>query len=162
MAKIILLNMRIKRTKILSNTILFSKSRIVCCLLFAITIQSLTPGVVLCFENDGHIEVEFESNRKCCKAFNEPFQKSFTFIFSEQRFNNSGDICEDIPLYITAEKKHNTEQELLNAFVSALNALSSSFYDTHIEKSFPTASFNFLIPINISPITSLQTVILQV
>lgn len=155
--------MLIRHNKILSNIIRFSKNWIVYCLLFTITAQSLSTGVVLCFENDGRMEVESGSDGKCCQTFNKIFQKSFTFISNEQDSDNSCGICVDVPLYITAEKKHSSEPTSLKLkqFISTLYASSLS-YAALIEKSCPKTSFSLLIFRNISPITSLQSVILQV
>lgn len=151
--------MQIRHTKILSNTIRFSKSWIVYCLLFAMAIQSSSPGVVLCFENDGHIEVEFGSNGECCQPFNETTQKTLTFISSEQDSNGHCGICVDVPLYITSEKKHNTATIVLDQLVSLLQ--TSSYSTTLIDQS-TLRNTSPLISTTAFHISTIQTVILQV
>lgn len=153
--------MKINLSRIISNSIKFPKHWIVYCLLFAITIQSLTPGVVLCLEDDGHIEVEFTLEGACCQDFKWSSQETLTFISSQQ--NNEADcgICVDIPLAITAEKKHDTEQKPLNNLISAQYATAIS-YDPHVKKTLLGESFILSISRNTSHVTYLQTIIIQV
>ncbi|MGR3319784.1 MAG: hypothetical protein ACUZ8O_15060 [Candidatus Anammoxibacter sp.] len=126
-------------------------------------VQSLCPGVVLCFEDDGHIVVEFGSNGECCQGFNETTQKSFIFISSEQDCDSHCGICVDVPLYIKAEKKHNDESIALDQLTSLLQTAS---YFTAVTTSFldqPTSRSTFHTVFTTAfHISTIQTVILRV
>ncbi len=152
--------MQINLLEIISSTIRLPKHWIVYCLLFAITIQSLTSGVVLCFENDGHIVVEFGSNEKCCSSFYETSQKTPNVISIDQDFNSSCGTCFDVPLYISAEKKNNYEsidRDFLLTLVQTSSTSSTSFISPQTLKTpfhpILTTSFH---------ISTIQTAILQV
>ncbi|MGR3218378.1 MAG: hypothetical protein ACUZ8H_00990 [Candidatus Anammoxibacter sp.] len=93
------------------------------------SVLSLSPGVVLCFEKDGHIEVEFGSNGECCPSFNETMQKACRFISAKQDCDSHCGICVDVPLFIKAAKKHNTESSIHDQLISLLQT-----------PSYPTAS----------------------
>ncbi|MGR3177294.1 MAG: hypothetical protein ACUZ8E_04490 [Candidatus Anammoxibacter sp.] len=127
------------------------------------TVLSLSPGVVLCFENDGHIEVEFGLNGECCLPFNEALQKPFTFISSEQDCNSFCEICVDVPLYITAERKHNDESIVLDLLVSLLQTASYSTAVTTLFFDQPTLRNPFhTVSITAFHVSTIQTVILLV
>lgn len=155
--------MQVKYSQILLSIIRFPKRWIIYCLLLAITLQSATQGVVLCFEGDGRIEVEFGSKWECCQAFKWAAKESSTFISSEQDYkdyNSSCGICVDVPLYITAEKKHNTESINSDQFTPLLHKFS---YDSaiHINQS-SLKNYSPSIPTTSFYISTIQTVILQI
>jgi len=151
--------LQINSSKTILNSIRLPKHWFAFCLLIAITVQSLTPGVVLCFEDDGHLEVEFGSNGECCQPFDGNAIKSSSFISNERVCHSSCGLCVDIPLYISAEKKHNSKSLELDHLIALLHSslCTASFIDN-------TTSINSFqsIPTTVYLISTIQTVILQV
>ena len=145
----------------LLNSTSFTKRWIVCCLLFAVTVQTLCHGVVLCFEEDGRIEIEFNSGAdgKCCLPSNDKAVGSSFPILSRIESEDSCGLCIDVPLFIKAEKSNWAGFLTFGQLVSFLN-VSQCLYDV-----FDCAdTWKVLPPISlvVFHISTTQTVILQV
>lgn len=151
--------MKKKSLKILLNGIGFAKKGILLCLLFCIFVQSFPQGIVLCFENDGHMDVEFGSKNEFYQTFDNDFQESFTFISEEKDCNKACGICVDVPLYIAAEKIDNSKSIVLDQLILLLKSLP--YLTTLTYLSALKNTFN-LIPTTAFHISTTQTVILQV
>jgi len=149
---------------ILSQTILSSirlpKHWFVYCLLFAITAQSLAPGVVLYFENCDDTEVDFCLKEKCCSLSESSGQLFHSFDLKAESLDDSCKKCVEIPLYKSLNQRNSTEENLVNLLSLALSASSCSTV-SHIEKFSTKRKFQ-LTPENNSYLLSFQTVILQV
>ena len=139
----------------------FTKRWIVCCLLFAVTVQTLCHGVVLCFEEDGRVEIEYSAGvgRKCCPPLNDKLDGTSFPVLSENRRDDSCGLCTDVSLFISAEKCHWSDFLTLDRLVSFLN-VSPCLYDVFV------CTDTGKVPHSISRvafhITTTQTVILQV
>ncbi len=152
--------MQIRYDKILSGIIRFPKHLIAYCLLFAITIQSLAPGIVLCFENSDDTEVNFCLKEKCCSLSESSEQLFHELDFRTQPLDDSCKKCVEVPLYKSLNQKNSTEEKPVNLLTLALSTSPCSSVN-HIEKSSTKRKFP-LAPGNNSCLFSLQTVILQV
>ncbi len=152
--------MQINLSKIISSSILFQRNWIVYCLLFAMTIQSLAPGVVLCFENCDDTEVDFCVKEKYCSLYENSGQLSHESDFNAQPMDDYCKKCVEIPIYKSLNQKSSKEENPVNQLTLVLFT-SFCFSVSHIEKSSTKQMFQ-LTPGNNSCLSSIQTVILRV
>ena len=128
-------------SNILNNTVFFKRC-LVYCLLFAVIVQSSNFGVVLCFERDGGVEIEFGSNEQCCQPFNRDLEESSIFVSKGDYGNNHCGICVDFPLYITAKKSNCSGSVVLEKLIVQLQTQSYSI--VHIDQSLTSSRFSIL------------------
>jgi len=153
------MNIPVKSLNTLIKSDSFTKQWLVYCLLFAVTVQTLCHGVVLCFEEDGRVEIELNSGRKCCLSFNDKSDGPSFPIISEKGCDDSCGLCIDVPLFISAEKSNGAGFLTLDRLISFLNVspyLYNVFKHTDTWKNSP-----FISPVAYH-ISTAQTVILQV
>ncbi len=151
--------MLIKLFKILRSKVSgFSGQCLVYCLLLAITVQSLAPGVVFCFENGESNSLNLCLEAKCCST-----SEGRATIFRGSNFNlpqsnNSCETCVIVPFYKSVIQKNGSENIPENITILVL---SIYYKASKVAKSSRNQTFQ-LTPSTNSCLSSLQTVVLLV
>ena len=146
--------------KFVTNIFYVHKRLVLICLLICFVMQSLTTGIVLCFGDDGHVELEVGLKGECCQTSKDAAQDPITFLLGEHDSNTCCGICNDIPLYITSEKKHNSNVRYSFKFSISLLPLVFSCGATGNE-SQRKVTFKYFSP-SAFHISRMHTTILQV